>query len=162
MKIVRITLENCPQHVDAEKIRQAANFYAEILMSKLRRPIRVCIRWTYSRKVKVAESIIDDSDYRRLPSIFTVLMSAKRRGWQIYQSLAHEMVHIRQWASGVLRCRKTDHDVKWNGIIYKWDQETLAYWDSPWELEAMSLEPGLYQKFKAAFDYKGSDLAAVT
>ena len=61
-------------------------------------------------------------------------------------ALAHEMVHLKQYAKGELKDYVKANKCKWLGEQY--DSDELDYWDHPWEIEAYGRERGLYVKFK--------------
>ena len=60
-------------------------------------------------------------------------------------TLAHEMIHLKQYATKELKSKfvKGKPVDTWRGIKYK----NLKYKDQPWEHEASSLEEELYHKF---------------
>ena len=58
------------------------------------------------------------------------------------QTLAHEMVHLKQFAKGELN----DGHTKWRGKTI--DAEAIEYHDLPWEIEASSYEYILYALYK--------------
>ena len=67
---------------------------------------------------------------------------------RVLTTLAHEMVHARQYASGVYVNYKREsmsHLVKWHGDVY--DLNEIDYWDLPWEIDAAGREIGLYYRF---------------
>jgi hypothetical protein len=59
--------------------------------------------------------------------------------------LAHEMVHVKQYARGELKDFVRLNRVKWKGKIY--NDRAIDYWELPWEIEAHGREKGLYYKF---------------
>jgi hypothetical protein len=71
----------------------------------------------------------------------------------VFKSLAHEMVHVKQYATRELsdtivvhRGRVVD-TAKWKGVEYKFKAKEDPYWDAPWELEAFGREVGLYRRW---------------
>ena len=52
---------------------------------------------------------------------------------QLGTSLAHELVHVAQYAKGILKC--TEKGRKWRGKFYHNDH---PYLDQPWEVQAFS------------------------
>jgi hypothetical protein len=58
-------------------------------------------------------------------------------------ALAHEMIHLKQYAKGELYEYESDA-TKWKGKIIT---PTLMYWDHPWEIEAYGRQLSLYNKF---------------
>lgn len=61
-------------------------------------------------------------------------------------ALAHEMVHLKQYAKGELKDYIKVNKCKWLGEQY--DIKEIDYWEQPWEIEAYGREYGLYIKFK--------------
>jgi hypothetical protein len=66
---------------------------------------------------------------------------AERHVADIIRTLAHEMVHIRQFAYGETN---SSLDV-WRGIPI--DSAKLDYYLHPWELDAYGMETGLFTKY---------------
>ena len=60
-------------------------------------------------------------------------------------AIAHEMVHVKQYAKGELKDYLRVNKCKWKGKII--DSDTVDYWDHPWEIEAHGREKGLYVKY---------------
>lgn len=60
-------------------------------------------------------------------------------------TLAHEMVHIKQFARNEFVCLDTDK-YKWKNRIIRMSEE--KYLEFPWEKEAYKLETELYQLYK--------------
>jgi hypothetical protein len=56
--------------------------------------------------------------------------------------LAHECVHMKQLASGELK--DGVRTCRWQGQIV---EDSIDYWDQPWEIEAYGREKGLYHRF---------------
>lgn len=57
-------------------------------------------------------------------------------------TLAHEMVHVKQLAKGVLKYRRTGNHV-WAGKRYK---KTTEYLNRPWEIEAFSKQELIFRR----------------
>jgi len=65
---------------------------------------------------------------------------------KILRLVAHEMVHVKQFATGELQ------DSKRGVRFHKWlgreiDIEKTNYWDYPWEIEAYGREAGLFVRW---------------
>lgn len=59
---------------------------------------------------------------------------------KLLTTVAHEMVHVKQYARKEL---KEDYD--WLGKTYA--PEKVSYWDQPWEIEAHGREIGLFVRW---------------
>lgn len=63
-------------------------------------------------------------------------------------TLAHEMVHVKQYATGKLRDLMSIQDmVVWEGARKPLTEEGDSYLSQPWEAEAFSLEKPLMESF---------------
>jgi len=61
-------------------------------------------------------------------------------------TLAHELVHVKQYATGELNPYiKNKKYLQWKKSVV--DLDTVNYWDLPWEIEAHGKEPGLYNHY---------------
>lgn len=81
-----------------------------------------------------------DDDWHR-PRNFTITMTNKFEILRSLMIVAYEMVHIKQHAKQELAfCGRTGLP-KWQGIRAK--NDTVDYWDLPWEIEAHGREKGL-------------------
>ena len=79
------------------------------------------------------------------PKEFTIELDVTYSIRDALITLAHEMVHVKQWAkgemyeylkSGLIRFHKT-----------KFDADNINYWDYPWEIEAFGKQLGLFVRF---------------
>ena len=73
----------------------------------------------------------------------------------LLSSLAHEMVHLKQYATGHLKDIANSPKIKWGKRVYESIvPETLkSYYATPWEKEAYAKEKKLFGKFKQAFPH---------
>ena len=59
----------------------------------------------------------------------------------LLETVAHEMVHVKQYARGELYQGVRIAKHRWQG---KWVSNNVNYWDQPWEIEAHGREAGLF------------------
>ena len=73
----------------------------------------------------------------------------------LLSTLAHEMVHLKQYATGHLKDIANSPKIKWGKRVYESIvPETLkSYYATPWEKEACAKEKKLFGKFKQAFPH---------
>lgn len=69
---------------------------------------------------------------------------SKSRKTQL-MTLAHEIVHVKQYAKGELKALFNKKENRWKGEYYTEDQ--LHYFDQPWEIEAFGREYGLFVRY---------------
>lgn len=77
---------------------------------------------------------------RQKPREFLIQIHKNKSQRYMLMTLAHEMVHVKQYAMGEL----AENMNAWKGrrVHSKTD-----YWDTPWEIEAHGREAGLYTRF---------------
>ena len=72
---------------------------------------------------------------------FEIEVDRKLRMRKLLETIAHEMVHVKQYARRELH---PVHDT-WCGKTY--NPEKVSYWDLPWEIEAHGREVGLFVRW---------------
>jgi hypothetical protein len=133
-------------------IREATFFYGYSLLSKriaenLDIHINVIDDYYKSTGV-VGDTLPLDSDITYRPRSFEINLDRTKRLKSIVFTLAHEFIHVKQFAKGELK----DHKRSNKTIFNKMKFEDINYWDSPWEIEAYGKEGGLWNKFKPTYD----------
>jgi hypothetical protein len=129
----------------AKDIEKAAVFYANKLMNKrliknLVIDIEVVSKLDGDEK---GECMPDEEEGYRNPRYFTIRLKRwNKDGEDILQTLAHEMVHVKQYAKNELAFKpvynKTKKsftskiDIYWNDTIWKNKKSEHEYWDAPW------------------------------
>lgn len=85
----------------------------------------------------------DDADSYR-PREFDIDINRKVRLRLLLETVAHELVHAKQFARGELYQSSVTAKHRWQG---KWVSNSMTYWDSPWEIEAHGRETGLFLRW---------------
>lgn len=92
----------------------------------------------------------EDDNYR--PKEFTIEIDHSLKPKEMLTALAHECVHLKQYAKGELIDHIRQEKTRWTGSFhgkkktYILDDEKY-YWEYPWEREARALEMELVHKF---------------
>ena len=125
----------------------AAWYYAEKLMGKrLINNLEINInlkRNLYEKDKSEGTAIWEDESSR--PKEFTIELDCDTKVRNILITLAHEMVHIKQWAKGEMYEYADLGKVRF--MKTKYDMNNLNYWDFPWEIEAYGKQLGLFIRF---------------
>lgn len=140
---MQVRLYNVPKKFKVDEIKSALNFFAESLMHKnmcKNLQIRVCFGNGQDNT-----TCWEDDNIR--PREFTITINSKMGYSTMLTTLAHEMVHVKQYATGELR------DSMRGPTLQRWmnqpiDSGDIEYWDLPWEIEAYGRERGLYFRFR--------------
>lgn len=126
-------------------IKDAVEFYAGKLMHKnLTRYLQIDIvrKKLHGRIDGYCEVI--DPEYR--PRIFQIEVNSNiRKKRDIFETIAHEMVHVKQYATRELVQPARGNFQRWQG--YDYTDGTMDYWDEPWEIEAYGRSIGLFSRF---------------
>jgi hypothetical protein len=130
-------------------LKMATHFYASRLMSdRLSNTLEISINVIkdFYVKNKILGEAFPKDDVIGLPSNkqFVINLEWNKLGKRVLQCLAHEMVHIKQYAKGELKFHERGNLVTFQREQYQGDE----YWESLWEIEAYGREVGLYQKFR--------------
>ena len=129
-------------------VNRAAWWYAEKLMGKrLMNALEININLdrTLGKKFNMEGSAIWE-DEGRSHREFTIELDATMSIRNILITLAHEMVHVKQWAKDEMyEYYNTPNMVRFKGE--KMYQNEVDYWDYPWEIEAFGRQLGLFVRF---------------
>ena len=125
-------------------IRSLTKSLVEYCADKLKLNDTILLDIEFSRTLYKEDGILgevdfDDNNHR--PKEFTMTVDSTVSKRRIMETIAHEMVHVKQYAKGELvdlsRCGST----RWqNNLI----DSATNYWDLPWEIEAHGKELGLF------------------
>tara|TARA_B100000073_G_scaffold327316_1_gene312896 strand:+ start:2086 stop:2544 length:459 start_codon:yes stop_codon:yes gene_type:complete len=83
-------------------------------------------------------------DISSYPKEFNIEIDSKQKLRDLLVTLAHEMVHVKQFSKGELYESTKVSKHRWQG---KWLKKDLEYWDRPWEIEAHGREIGLFVRW---------------
>ena len=128
-------------------VERAAWWYAEKLMGKrLMSGLEININLSktlLNKDGNEGTAIWEDESIR--PKEFTIELDLTFSIRDVLITLAHEMVHVKQWAKGEMYEYITPGMVRFHKT--KFDLEDINYWDYPWEIEAFGKQLGLFVRF---------------
>lgn len=132
-----------------KEARFAIMFFANQLMSnKLIKNLRINLKFRAMDKDHPGgECTWVDTNVRPREFDIEVANNFGRRSQLL--SIAHEMVHVKQFAIGELMdytSSKYSNHSKWRNVAYNYVK--IDYYDHPWEIEAYGRELGLYVRYK--------------
>lgn len=132
------------------QIRRAAEFYAERLGMTQRLRDKITLFIKIEREQFGFAGLCSWLDDYIGPKEFEIQILDQGKH-ETLRTLAHEIVHVKQYAKGQLRDLISQQDmVVWNGARKKLADDTEDYMSQPWEAEAFSME----DKLKNAFVYQ--------
>lgn len=139
-----ISIEGCKDKQMEKEIMKAAHFYGSILFSnQMIKYIVIDIVFKTSIKDQGTCCVIDvNKNYKARE--FEIELKRHRSLRSTLKTLAHEMVHVKQYAKGEL-----NRDVNtWFGTYI--NTKDTPYHMLPWEAEAWMLDEGLYRMYRSA------------
>jgi len=121
-----------------KKLNSNTEFAAQWAIAKLMPKIR-------RLKVNIIVKPLDKGLYgycsRNLNRDYTIVLSSRLTQKQLFETLFHEMVHVRQFMRKTLRN-------EYGLWIWKDRINKEKYENQPWEIEACSYEKPMYKEFK--------------
>lgn len=137
-----------PAHVPIPLVKKATVFYGKYLIGngKLYKNLELTIHFEKFSKDNCDYGYCDWIDDNHCSREFAITLDRSLNKKETLLALAHEMVHLKQYAKGELKdIFRPVRMVKWHGDKYL--NEKMDYWEQPWEIEAYGREKGLYFKF---------------
>ena len=131
--------EKFPQEIQQD-LMNAIVFFSDYLISrKLDKHITIHMEM---KKTFADHGDCEVLDYntQHKARVFKIRLRNKKSLKSIIKTLAHEMVHVKQFAKGEL----SEYHDRWQGI----DHSETPYHDLPWEIEARTLEHIMFDLFK--------------
>lgn len=144
---MRIVRYGSPTRVTPQLAVGALGYFAECLMSKqLCRNIHVRLVFKsglLKNDLLEAQCMWEDDNLR--PREFTVVVDRDLSKRKLLMSLAHEVVHIKQYATGQLKHLSREKYCRWlNKLV---NDDRIPYSKLPWEKEAWGMEHALYRAY---------------
>ena len=127
------------------EITKAVKFFASKLMTK-RLADSLTINIIFDTEINFAGLCTWVDDYVR-PKEFEITINPNHHEPDLL-SIAHEMVHAKQYARGELKeLISLPGQVNWKGVRKEMTNEGEGYMDQPWEVEAYAKEHVLYREY---------------
>jgi len=124
-------------------VEEAAVFFKNQLMPRMKNLwIDIKLRPNFEDD---GDCIWTDSYYR--PREFHINLKSTNDEDHMIKTLAHEMVHVKQWAREEIKDGRDTSRALWKKTRLV-DCEKTAYEDLPWEKEANKLEEILFERWK--------------
>jgi hypothetical protein len=127
--------------------RRALHFFAgELLSPKVLPHITINVFGLDGPVDKTNFGLVIWADDNLRPRMFDLEINTKISERNYILTLAHEMVHVRQYVrKDVVELFRPKYGKKWKGELI--DIDKIRYWDQPWEIEAHALERPLANSF---------------
>ena len=133
-----------------DELANAAEFYGSILLP---RRVAKTVVLDIELKGKLDDNAAGYCEYHdkeRSVKYFVIELDKKEEKENLFKNLAHEMVHLKQFALGELSDGFVfSRTTRWHNTRFV--DSKIDYWDQPWEIEAYGRELGLYSRYVETF-----------
>jgi hypothetical protein len=144
---MHLTITGTASKATNKQIADVVYFYAEYLMSdRLLRNLEI--------EIVLEDNLIrNEGDQAYCVDLscsgpardFEITVDAGLGKRALLIALAHELVHVKQYARGELKYLSSKKLQRFQGKMYN---PEFMYWERPWEIEAFGRELGLYTMFQ--------------
>ncbi len=130
------------------EIEEAIQFYSYIMFHKnMSKHMQIYIDFNENFVLPGETSAIDQKHRS-----FEINIRGQEGDDHIIRTIAHEMVHVKQWARGEFYpffSKDPDWpiEVMWLGKVWRPGVREDPYYDAPWEIEAYGREGTLFQRW---------------
>lgn len=138
-----IDIEGQTKAVTNDEIVQAANFMLEFLVGK-RLAQKLYVKINIRRLSGLRGACIWNDDNNR-PREFVIDITPRLNYENFLTVLAHELVHVKQYAKGELKDYMMNGFCRWQGKVI--NAEDVDYYDHPWEIEAYGREKSVMHNY---------------
>lgn len=134
---------------DRNQISNLIEYCANTLMPEIANEFVIDVRATRNDDYEAVVEVDELDRGLKHPRLFNIFIDSKSilDENEMFTSIAHEMVHVKQYALNEL-CQR-DGYMSYKRKRFYYDTATLAeYYNFPWEIEAYGLEKALYYGWK--------------
>ena len=151
---MRIQVHGYPTKISPTETRYAIRYFLTLILpKKYYKDFKIRVEYLNLHESYGCCDIeeYDDSD-DFLPRHFYININNRKGYASQLKTLAHELIHIKQFATGELR-HLTPDVIIWRKKKINIDE--VEYWDLPQEIEAYGRESGMYYRYKAHLKQEG-------
>ncbi len=139
------------EKITREELKFATKFMLSLITSrKVHNKLNI---WVESKDIRHKEKMDGTAgvrgDHTKSPRNFNVVLNSLCSRNRQLLTLAHELVHVKQFAINQLGLSWTSDGVnftRWKRRDVNTDK--VHYWDLPWEVEALGRQEGLLHRYK--------------
>ena len=154
--MAQIKIYGTPKKMEKRDIKKAASFFCDHLMKRLSKNITIVIKFKRDMFKETrcfgfatwTDEDVKNNNHRK----FEIEIEANLGPVFLIRTLAHELVHVKQYArKELIEC--SGNYQKWNKTLY--NENIVGYKNLPWEQEAISREKELYELWKQHLERQG-------
>lgn len=144
-----IRINGKSNYVSSQEVTLATKWMIDHLLgSRLAKNLQIDVNIKRLRNMR-GECTWSDSHHR--PRSFTISVSSTLRYESFLTTLAHELIHVKQYVKGELKDYvKYPGACKWKSKRIHYDYDYYTHPTFPWEIEAYGYQSALYCKYLIA------------
>lgn len=140
-----ISVKGKNEKIDKKELKFIIEFFGNILLGKrLSKYVLVELKHEPMKKTMCGFCTPTDYGYRNHRE-FEITLNSKLSKAMMIRTLAHEMVHVMQFARNEFKILNDRNLYKWRGKIVEMSHKN--YYDMPWEIEAHISENHLIKSY---------------
>lgn len=139
---MRIEIKGRNKFLCKNEVKFAVGYFATKLMG-IRLAKTLDLEIIFTDLTGVGDGYCHPYEVGRSPKMFEISIDNKMQRYKQLQVLAHELVHVKQYAKNELRSDDST-SASFAGKTYRLTPTLEDYLDWPWEIEAFGREKGLY------------------
>jgi len=144
-EFMKVNVKGKSDTLSKKEVITAINFYASLLMRKaFADKLTINVRYENKKVMGGYQGFIEFLDDNHRPKEFLISLKKDLPKRKQLITIAHELVHVKQYAKGELKYLFKGGQDKWQGKIIP---RKTHYFDKPWEIEAFGRELGLYERY---------------
>jgi hypothetical protein len=129
-------------------VKSMVKFCAKKLMPRMHN-LDITVKLTGLKGEAYGYCLSNEDETTDRPRTFELEIERGLQLRRLLETVAHEMVHVKQYARGELYQGVRIAKHRWQG---KWVSNSIDYWEQPWEIEAHGREAGLFIRWAEAND----------
>lgn len=144
---MKVNITGKAENISNKEIRDAVFFYTKKLLGAAMAKkivVDIVIDKELLKNFEMYANIAPIDPEPR-PKYYELEIDAKLSKKQFLVSLAHEIIHLKQFAKNQMKDLETKKMTRWMGDYYV--EENIDYWRRPWEIEAHKGEKILYEEY---------------
>lgn len=147
-KAMKIIIRGRNNKITRREVNLASKWMCRFLLGEDSKPLKIKIVFRIPENRKECGSVYFPRSHYRFPKSFFIDINPRLSRRMQLITLAHELVHVKQYVLGELRDTKYEKWVRWkNKKIAFFNSAGFTYKNAPWEIEAHGKEYKIYRKY---------------
>jgi hypothetical protein len=155
---MKVSVYSVPRKLDRKKIKKATQMIGQQILGRLYPKVSVHVRFLKIHQNGAAAECFPIDDLVR-PREFQINIDPRNSETEILEFIAHELVHLKQYAKEELYNYLIQSGIRWRGKRYDvgMGYDDYTYFKLPWEVEAYGMQKCLADIYRKSYNYEYED-----